>query len=519
LATLRTFVTRDKATIRDAFLRVIRNGLIARGVPNPNVTPGSDYYVLGEAIGQQLEVVEANAPIKADAAMPDTAVDDPGSDSAELSRIAGFFKLSKQPAAGAAGPGILNSSAPTVVVTGAQLLDSTGQIFEVVTGGVVANGATLDIRAIIAVGQTTGQSTNHAEGDVLRWVSRPPFCDEKVLVGPGGLVNGHDEDDNEALRARLFARLQNPPRSGNTQHVAEMAYESNPAVKGAYVYPALQGAGTVHVAVAASPTDSSLQRDVDATTMSTTVAPYVQGQYPGHAYVVVTTVANVAADVAFGLSIPEAATASPPGPGGGWINGSAWPSVDALTAWRVTVTAVTSSSVFTVDAATAPQQNVSRIAWWNATTLRLYTARVISATAITGAYVITIDQPFVGIAVGEYIWPECVNAQAYVDATLAAFARMGPGEKTGNASVGARGFRHPRPATSAPYALSAHLCRSLTDAQQEVQSAQFLHRTDGAVTLTGAAGSIAPQALAAINIESPPNIYVPRRIAFYRIPS
>ena len=517
MTNLRTFTTRDKNRIRDALLRVIRNGLIAIGVPDPNVTPGSDYYVLGEAIGQQLEVAEANGAIKADAAMPDTAVDDPATDATDLSRITGFYGLSKQAAAGSAGPGILNSSSSTPIPTGAQLLDAAGQIFRIVIGGVFANGATLDIEAVIAVGQTTGRATNHAEGDVLRWVNRPPFCDEKVLVGPGGLVNGHDQDTNEDLRARLFAHLQNPPRSGNTQHVAEMAAESSPAVTGAYVYPALQGAGTVHVAVTASPTATSLQRDVDATTMSTLVAPYVQGQYPGHAAVTVTTVANMSADVAFGLSLPEAATASPPGPGGGWVNGNAWPTVDASTTWRVTVTGVTSSSVFTVDAATSPQVNVSRIAWWNSATLELYTARVIAVSGTSGAYVITLDQPFVGIASGEYIWPEAVNAQAYVSAVLAAFAVMGPGEKSSNAGVLARGFRHPRPTTSAPYALTTHLCRAITDAQTEVQSAQFLYRTDGISPLTGAAGSLAP--LVPPVLANAPVQFIPGRLAFYRIPS
>jgi hypothetical protein len=511
---LRTFVTRDKATIRDAFLRVIRNGLIARGVPDPNVTPGSDYYMLGEAIGQQLEVVEANAAIKADEAMPDTAVDDPTTNTTALTRITGFFKLSKQAAAGSAGPGILRCSASTVVASGARLLDAAGLRFKVVTGGAFVDGATLDIQAI-----DTGTPTNHAEGDVLRWENRPPFCDEKVLVGPGGLVNGHEADDNERLRGRLFVRLQNPPRSGNTQHVIEMAHESSPAVTGAHVYPAIQGAGTVHVAVTATPTATSLRRDVDASTMATTVAPYILGKYPSRAYVVATTVANVNADVAYGLSLPEAPTANPPGAGGGWVNGAPWPSVDASTSWRVTVTAVTSSTVFTVDAATSPQVNVSRIAWWSPTGLQLYTARVIGVSGSTGAYVITIDQPFVGIATGAYIWPECVNASLYVKATLAAFAAMGPGEKTTNASSLQRGFRHPRPSASAPYTLGAHLCGALTSARSEIAIAQFLHRTDGTTTLTGTAGAIAPQVPVFASIEGPPNIFIPRNLAYYRIPS
>jgi hypothetical protein len=237
---------------------------------------------------------------------------------------------------------------------------------------------------------------------------------------------------------------------------------------------------------------------------------------PEHSYTLTTTVEDVEADVAFGLSLPEASTASPPGPGGGWLNGTPWPAPDADSTWRCTVTAVTSTSQFTVDAVESPQVGVSKIAWLSPLSWKLHQALVTAVSGTTGAYVITIDKPFVDIMVGAYIWPDCQNAQLYVDAVLAAFALMGPGEKTDNASALVRGFRHPRPAAGWPMTLGGHLTRAITNAQTEVESAQFFYRTDGTTTLTDSSGSVTPQLPAVVT--DAPNIFVPRHISFYRIP-
>lgn len=505
MAAINEFVVRDSTTIRDGILRVIRNGLIQRGVSDPNVTPGSDWWVEAQAVANQLAVIEANGLIKSEELLPDTATED------NLARISAIFGLTKQAASGSVGSVILESSASTTVATGAQLIDGAGLSYEVSTGGTYANGASIPIRAI-----STGFDTNHDEDDVLRWVSAPPFAAEKALVGPGGLVNGIDAEDDEALRGRLLSLLQTPPSTGNAEHVAELAEASTPSVQKAFVYPAIQGPSTVHVAVSAAPTLTNKSREVASATMSGTVTPYVQGQLPEHAYSAITTVNDTNADVAFGLSLPEAPTASPPGPGGGWVNGTPWPAPDNSSTFRCTVTAVTSSSVFTVDATTSPTANVTQICWYSPYEWKLYSATVISVSGTSGAYVITLDQPFVDIVVGCYIWPKCENAQEYCDAVVDAFALMGPGEKSSNASALVRGFRRPRPAAGWPSTLGSHLTRALTDAQREVLSAQFFHRTDGTTTTTGSGGVVTPQVPASVS--DPPNIYVPRHISFYRVP-
>lgn len=506
MAELFTFVVRDVATIRDGILRTLRNGLIQRGVSNPNVTPGSDWYVLAHAVANQLAVTEANGAVKADEQMPDTAQDE------ALTRICDVYTLTKQPAAGSIGTVELSSSAAATITTGDQLVDGAGLSYEVTTGGIYNDGDLVPIRAV-----STGEATNLAEGEILRWVATPAFADEKAAVGPGGLVNGIDEEDDEVLRQRLFARLQTPSGSGNAAHVATMAEASTPSVQKGFVYPAAQGAGTFHVAVTAKPTATNKNRDVAAATMTGSVTPYIQGLMPEHTYSVITTVTNVNADIAFGLALPEAGTANPPGPGGGWKNGAPWPAPDLSSTFKTTVTAVTSSTQFTVDAAIAPTTFVSQIAWLSPTDWKLYQALVVAVSGTSGAYVITLDKPFTGITTGSYIWPDCENAQAYVDAVLAQFALMGPGEKTTNASLLARAFRRPRTAAGWPYTLGNHLCNAITTAQDEVDVAQFAYRTDGTTTINGSAGSISPQMPA--TIADAPKIFVPRHIAFYRIPS
>jgi uncharacterized phage protein gp47/JayE len=505
MAELNTFVVRDTVTIRDGILRVIRTGLIQRDVPTPNVTPGSDWYVLAQSVANQLTVAEANAIIKADENMPDTATED------ALARICAIFGLSKQPAAGSVGSVVISSSQATTIATGDQLIDGAGLSYAVSTGGTYDDGDSVPIRAI-----DTGKDTNHAAEDILRWVSTPPFCDEKVEVGSGGLVNGIDEEDDEVLRGRLYAVLQSPPSSGNSEHVAELAEASTSSVQKAFPYPAIQGPASCHVAVTAAPTATSKSRDVASATMTGTVTPYVQGQLPEHVYSVITTVTNVDADVAFGLALPEAATANPPGPGGGWTDGTPWPAPDNSATFRCTVTAVTSTTEFTVDATSIPIANVSQICWLSPTEWKLYTALVTAVSGTSGAYVITLDQPFTGIATGNYIWPKCENAQAYCDAVLAAFALMGPGEKTSNASALVRGFRHPRSAAGWPMSLGTHLTRAVVEVGDEVESAQFFHRTDGTTTLTGSSGIVNPQVPASVT--DPPKIFRPRYIAFYRVP-
>lgn len=498
MATINTFTVKPQVEIRSDILRTIRLGLIARGVANPNVTPNSDFYIIAEGLANELAVVGANCVISADQVLPDTAI------GADLERIAAVFGLSKQAAAGSVGYVVLDSTAATTVIAGTQLIDGSGLRYEVTIGGIYNDGDQIPVAAV-----DTGSATNIEAGETLRFTGTPPaYASDQALVDVGGLTNGIDAENDEDLRARLVAYLRNPPRSGNWQHVAELAEASTASVQKAFVYPAIQGPATFHVAAAAAPTATNRSRELAGATLTGVVVPAVQGGVPEHAYSVITTVDDVDCDVSYGLALPDAS-------GGGWLDASPWPSVDGASTFRVTVTAVTSSTQFTVDATTAPTINVSRVCWLSPTTWKLYQATVTAVSGTSGAYVVTVDSAFTGIATGCYVWPAARGSQTYVDAALAAFAQLGPGEKTSNASALIRGYRRPTPGSSWSSKVAAQMLGALGDAGDEVAAATFYHRTDGTTTITGASGALTPQLPA--TIDDAPLIFVPRHLAFYPI--
>ncbi len=507
MAVVNQMVVKDAIAVRDDIRRTVANGLRERGVPNSDLTvaPGSDTFVLATAVGNELAVVGANVIIANEQKMPDTAIGD------GLANIGAIVKKAKQPAAGSIGNIILSSSSSTTIVTGAVLTDETSLRYEVITGGIYADEQAVPIRAI-----DKGDLTNHAEGDILRWQASPPFCDEKAVVGKGGLRNGVEAEDDEAYRRRVIAPFQNAPSAGNPEHLAEVAEESSPAVQKAFAYPAIYGPSTDAVVVTAAPTKSSKSRVLDPITVAGTVKPYVAGvlYVPGDHDVSGTV--DVDVDVAFGITVPDSPTANPPGLGGGWKDGSPWPRPNGVTTFRSTVTTVISTTHFIVDAVDPPSPGVTHIAWLSPFDWKLYQAVVsVLNGGSSGAYEITIDRPFVGIVTGCYIWPDFERAQDIVDAIFASFALMGPGEKTDNASALGRGFRHPPPSVAWPNAIGPTLTGDIERASNII-AARYLHRDDGTTTITGSGGLLVPPVPA--SIDDPPNIYIPRHIGLYRAP-
>lgn len=512
MADLFTFTVKSAPEHREDMLLTLQYMLTALDVADPAVGPDSEFYAMATMLANELAVVGANCVIKADEMMPDTAEDDEEAGVFALSRHAAVLKLQKRSASGSVGFIVFDATAASSIPLYKQLTDEFGQSYRVTVGGPYGDGDPIPVEAI-----SGGKSTNLPEGATLKWYgTSPPYSAPVALVATGGLVNGSDAETNEELRARIFAFFQNPPASGNASHIAKILLESTSRVQAAFVYPALQGAGTMHGAVTASPTATNKSRVVAPSIMASLVEPYVLGQLPEHVAVTTTTVNDVNADIAIGLTLPEAQTASPPGPGGGWIDGTPWPAPDNLASYRAPVASVTSSTSFSVTASTAPIAGVTRIAWLSPSDWKLYRAKVTSVGApSSGAYPITVDAPFTGLTVGCLIWPDCQNAQTYVDTVLAAYATMGPGEKTSNAGTLARGFRHPRSIAAYPYTLGAHFPNALVKLS-EVATAQFMHRTDGTTTATGGNGVLSP--FVPPDVTLPPNQFVPRHIAFYRLP-
>lgn len=486
---LYTFVVKDVETIRDDLLRSWRTGYIALGIPNPNVAPGSEAYVRATGIAEQFVVSQANAAIEADEILPDKC------GLAGLLRWGSIFGLGLRPATKSEGPVEFDTTATTTVSPLAQLIDAQGLRYEVVTGGTKADGDSISIRSV-----DTGDKTELAVDAVLRWATAPAFAAQTVKVLAPGLKGGKDAEGVEGYRQRILAHWATPPAAGNWQHVVELAESASGSVEKCFSYPAFRGPGTSGLALVAAATATNKNRNVPTTTVSNVVQS-VRGAYPEHADIHGTTVSNVATDVSYGLSLPASPTASPPGPGGGWLDGTPWPT--RASTGRCDVTVVTSTTVFRVVADQAPTAGVTRVAWLSPYDWTLYLGTVLSFTDIgSDVYEVTIDFPFVGLTVGCFVWPQPLRAQAYVEAALDGFASMGPGEKTSNPFALERGFRHPPPSLSWPHSLGASQLRVIEDSGSEVLDTEYLYRSTTTPAVPG-------------SITDPPNQIVPRHLGFY----
>lgn len=533
-ATIPLFTSQSKTQpqIRDDILRTLANHLRAIGVANPNVGPSSDYYGIATGLANEICVGLSNGIVNTDNQMPDTAA------ASFLDRWLALFNLSRTPATQSSGviaPVYSLTQGYTLVPALAVLVDSVGLRYQVTAGGSYGPGNPsggspanlyIPVQSIDA-----GSASNHANGDQLTWVTYVAFVANNALVGTtggtDGLSGGNDSEVglDEPPRARLLQTLQNPPAGGNWSDVVAWVKASSPDVQAGFCYPALLGPATVFFAACQEAqltpplSSTSKNRSLPSTLMTGTVIPYVQALYSQRAAVVGASVVNQVSDVALLLSLPAAQTARPSGPGGGWLDGSPWPRSIGGAA-PVVVTAVTTTTQFTVNALTSPIPGVSHIAYVSASNWTLYTAIVIAVAGGPGAYTVTTDTPWPNLAADFAVTPPAVFPQAvqqanYLAAVLQGFANLGPGEWTTNASAAVRAFRHPSTQFTWPSSLDASFLRVVEDAGTEVLSVQYLSRS--VVTPTVPTPPVTITTTEPFLLTSAaPNILVPRSISWYQ---
>lgn len=491
--------------IRDDYLRTIKNGLIDLGVSNPNVSENSDFYIEGQALADQISAVFNNIEVQADASFPDTAT---GTD---LDRILTIYGLSRRNAGGASGKIEITTSATTFVAVGENLVSTTGIVYEVTVGGSYSDGDEIPVASV-----DEGADTNLAAESILTWTNPPAYTQSTATVSQA-ITGGVDLEDDETARARLLTRLQNPPASGNWQHVAEISESSDPVIQKAFIYQAANGPATIHIAVVGYPSAVSKSRVVDTIKLNSVIIPTILGNLPEHTETTITTVIDEPTDCAVELTIPLAVSSTSlstgPGTGNGWINTNPWPATNASTHWFIPVSAVTDSTHFTINSPTntPPSAGITKIHWIDKSDWTVKQATVSSYTG-TGPYAVVIDTPFAGIAVDDWIFPASVNAQIYLDALLEGFKQMGPGEKTDNIAIFTRASRRPRPQVSYPFTLDSSILRGVINSSDEVQTADFFYRSKGspAQAVTTSVTPTVPS-----DITEAPRILIPRNLGFY----
>jgi len=484
---------KSAATIRDDGLRTTKNGLVARGVTSPNVGPSSDYYGLWTGIGNECAAAQAYAAAELETLMPDV----PAAAPRWLTALTGAGLNGPSPSTGRA---IFATSAATIVATGAQLLDPLGNRCQVVAGGVFADGDGIQVQSL-----ATGLSTSLPSGTVLTWVSPPPFAGSTVTLDANGMTGGRDAETLDDGMQRVLARFRNPAGGGNPAALAAAAESVGAFIQAAFVHPACNGPGTVHLTVCGAATSSNRSRAVAAANVAIALSAVV-GETSGDVEVVLTSSVDVAADVAFLLSIPAAVGAG--SSGGGWVDAAPWPT-PYTPGTPPAVTLVTSTTDITIGGLAALPAVGQSIAFVAETGTRaLYTAKVLSVPSTSGAgpYAarVTLDAPLVGVAVGSYVFPAAARSSAYVSAVLDAFAALGPGEKTNAAGLLPFAYRRPLRVEAWDYSIGAKFLRALTSAGSEVLDAAWCYQNGGTTT---------PPLPASIALGA--GVFVPRRVAFY----
>lgn len=166
--------------------------------------------------------------------LPDTATGE------VLLRWAATFGVEPKAAEPATGPVALTGSDDAVVPAGTLLQRLDGVEYVTTAEAVIAEGAaTVEVEAV-----TAGEGGQAVEGTILTFASPVAGVAAGAVVAAGGLVGGADAEDPEALRARLLERLRVPPHGGAASDYVRWAKEV-PGVTRAWVYPLLNGLGTV----------------------------------------------------------------------------------------------------------------------------------------------------------------------------------------------------------------------------------------------------------------------------------
>lgn len=192
--------------------------------------------VLARAVGGASHMLHGHLDYIAKEAMPDTAVDN-------LERWAAIWGITRKPAEFASGPytfsGVTNGA---VIPAGATLKRSDGFEYVTMADATIAAGvATATVQALDA-----GALGNADAGTALSMVYPVAGVLSDGTVAAGGLANGSDIEADESLRARLLARIQQPPYGGAEADYLTWALEV-PGVTRAWVYPLYLGVGTVGV--------------------------------------------------------------------------------------------------------------------------------------------------------------------------------------------------------------------------------------------------------------------------------
>jgi uncharacterized phage protein gp47/JayE len=495
-------VPTGSAEIRDQLLQDMMLAARDMGIADPPVEPGTDWYVLCEALSQQELVGLANISAAADDANVLTAT------GAALDKIREGLGLPIVEPTGASGKVKITVAGVTTINPGTILKLGNGLKFETVGTYVnPADGDEIDVQAM-----STGAGTNATGGTLIQFVTPPTNVSKEAKVSTGEpLTEGTDAENDDRKRARILNTLQNKPGGGNWGELRQIVLDNFGGVQDCYVYPAPGGPGSQLIVPVR---DFDIENnDFSRTTTSVTttaVRDKLQEESNTGIDTVIRASADEEVDFTLKIDIPESALAG--GNGQGWTDQVPWPQLESSDAGIVQIAvagvgADLDQLTLTADTATAPVDGQTQIAWWSPDDRKFYTALVLSHSGSSGAWVVTLDRPLVGKDGGapfdgDFISPNAQNLEAYGRDWVNLFRGLGPGKLTEDSDRIPRANRHPEVANEDPSSVTATFLTSFNAKHPEITDIEF-----------GSAVQTSPTTPA--SVDDSPNVLIPRHFAVY----
>lgn len=166
---------------------------------------------------------------------PDTA------EAEELGRWASVWGVERRPAAAASGTLTVTGTSGAVVPAGTVWQRSDGARFASAADATLAAGtAAVEVEA-----EEPGEAGTTSSGSTLT-LAAPLSGVQSAATAAAGLSGGVDEEADESLRARLLARIRQPPHGGASFDYVAWALQV-PGVTRAWCSPEHLGEGTVGV--------------------------------------------------------------------------------------------------------------------------------------------------------------------------------------------------------------------------------------------------------------------------------
>jgi uncharacterized phage protein gp47/JayE len=243
-----SFTPRTRDEIATSYLDDLSARYLALGQRLLTIV-GSRDRLQAEALAVELEAIEAQAASVALNILPDTA------DTESLNRHGEVEGIAREAAVAALHTLSITGGpvSTTTALSGQSLLTSTGVAFSLVDengaavtslttngSGTVTTPATLRARCT-----TVGTDGNLAASSTLTWSSAPTGYASSTVTVSGTVTNGAPEESDSAYAARIIARRQNRPASGNVEDWRDWC-KSVTGVEEAYVYPLMDPSGTTN---------------------------------------------------------------------------------------------------------------------------------------------------------------------------------------------------------------------------------------------------------------------------------